>query len=139
MISVYHKQDLNSLLAESVEYNGEQLIDTLKRMGISQEEDVQLSIDAGDGKTVTTCPIKISEKSSRNNNDHLEINLENKVDEFLKLSEQKNSLLSELLKSESCTDRRIRMDLKVTFTSAKLRIEVTPVAWCCLNGHTIPC
>ncbi len=104
MISVCNKQDLNSLLAESIERDGELLMNMLQSIGTKSGDPVEFSIQGDNGEILGSFDFIIPEKSPINDTVQPKIDLENTVTEFLNLAEEKYALLSALPKSEPSTD-----------------------------------
>ena len=145
MISVCNKQDLNSLLAKSVECDGKQLMTMLKKMGISQEDPVTLSIQGDDGETLASYQFAMPEKSPIIDNNQPPIDMEKTIKTCLSSWEEKYGFLSELPKSEPSADGTTKTLYKFTFNigsfqfgeplveSPRLQISISPVVDCTVN------
>ena len=104
MIPVCNQQDLNSLLAESIERDGELLMNMLQSIGTKSGDPVEFSIQGDNVEILGSFDFIIPEKSPINDTVQPKIDLENTVTEFLNLAEEKYALLSALPKSEPSTD-----------------------------------
>ena len=135
MISVCHKQDLNSLLAKSVESDGELLMTMLEKMGISQENPITLSIEGDNSEILGSCEIIIPEESPIiDNNQHI-IPLENTVDKFLALLQKKYALLDALSKPEPSPEGTTKTTFTLVFDSPRCQISVKGGKCCDENGE----
>ena len=136
MISVCNKQDLNSLLAKSVESDGEQLTTILQRMGISQKDSVTLSIQGDDGKTLASYQFAMPENSPIIDNNQKAIDLENMMEACLNLWEENNCLLSSLpKKSEPLTDGQMKTSHTMTLSFGRMKINIDIRECCDENGQ----
>ena len=104
MISVCHKQNLDSLLAKSLEYNGELLMTMLQSIGTKSGDPVEFSIQRDNGEILGSCQFTIPEKSPIIDDNQLTIDLENTIKTCLEMWENKHRLLSALPKSEPSAD-----------------------------------
>jgi hypothetical protein len=139
MISVSNEQKLDSLLAKSIEYNGEQLIDTLKTMGVSPEEHVTFSIEADNGETLASYEFTIPEKSPIIDNNQQTIDFNNRMKTCLNSWEEQYHLLSALAKPKLSTDGTIEMQCIFKLEYSNITIGVNKKLMCPCSDQNPGC
>ena len=135
MISVCNKQNLDSLLAKSLEYNGELLMTMLQSIGTKSGDPVEFSIQGDDDETLANYKFVMPDKSPMNDTAQPTIDLENTVKEFLNLAEEKYALLSALPKSEPSTDGQMKTSYTMTLSFCRMKIDIELLECCNLSGE----